>query len=412
MKVEPVTTPLGVFIIGARGSVAATMIAGARAISRGLADHTGMVSALPALALLELVPVTDLVFGGYEIRSGDLVEQARGLERERVLPAGLTDQLLEDLQAVDRRIRPGHLHVSGEAIDRLAGDGWVQEAAGPAAIAAQLRRDLEAFRAETGCQSLLLVNLASTEPAPSAAAATTLADGSALQQVLAGDDDPVGVPLSTIYAHAALAAGIPYVNFTPSTGASCPALLELAERRGLPHAGQDGKTGETLMKTVLGPMLVARNLRLRSWHGFNLLGNRDGEVLAQPENLQSKVRSKDLQLRAITGRDDVETGVRIDYVPTFGDWKTAWDCIVFDGFLGTTMGLEFTWRGCDSALAAPLVLDLIRLVDHARRAGRAGVQPQLAAFFKNPLGVTCHDLAEQMRLLTDYAEEHSPDTGR
>jgi myo-inositol-1-phosphate synthase len=153
-------------------------------------------------------------------------------------------------------------------------------------------------------------------------------------------------------------------------------------------------------------MFVARNLELLAWQGYNVLGNLDGRILEDPANRASKVQSKDIQLRSITGGADLQTTVRIDYVPSLGDWKTAWDFIHFRGFLGTKMSMDFTWRGCDSALAAPLVIDLVRLVDHGRRMEMGGALAHLAAFFKNPLGTDVHDFATQMELLRAYAARH------
>src|SRR3989442_552300 len=159
------------------------------------------------------------------------------------------------------------------------------------------------------------------------------------------------VPASALYAYAALDMGVPYVNFTPSVGASLPGLEELARVRGVPHAGRDGKTGETLLKSALAPMFRMRHLHVRTWVGFNVLGNADGLALSDPATAASKTESKGKVVPSILGYEP-QTLVRIDYVPTLGDWKTAWDLIQFEGFLGTPMTLQFTWQGSDSALAA------------------------------------------------------------
>src|SRR5699024_5712499 len=159
----------------------------------------------------------------------------------------------------------------------------------------------------------------------------------------------------------ALRAGCPVVAFTPSPGPALPAVAELAERVGLPWAGSDGKTGETLLKTVLGPMFATRALNVRSWASYNMLGGGDGQTLADPQAVQSKSESKARGLEHILGHP-VDGPLHIDYIPDHGDWKTAMDHVSFEGFLGTRMSLQFTWTGCDSALAAPLVLDLVRLL--------------------------------------------------
>src|SRR5262249_53092621 len=196
-------------------------------------------------------------------------------------------------------------------------------------------------------------------------------------------------------------AGFPYINLTPSRGATLPALEELARKRGVPIAGQDLKTGETLLKSSLAPMFARRNLRVLSWVGHNILGNRDGLVLNDPENKASKVKSKDALLAELLGYRP-QSVVSIEYVESLDDWKTAWDHIHFEGFLGTRMTLQFTWQGCDSLLAAPLVVDVARLTLLAQRRDESGMQPDLACFFKSPLGVAEHDFARQFEMLEAY----------
>jgi myo-inositol-1-phosphate synthase len=218
-------------------------------------------------------------------------------------------------------------------------------------------------------------------------------------------DDPHELPASLLYALAAFEEGCPYVNFTPSTGATPAGLHEIALERGVPHMGNDGKTGQTLIRTVLAPMFAWRNLQVLSWSGFNILGNRDGAALDEPGANEAKTLGKDKVLGSILG-DRLGTSLtRIDYVPSLSDWKTAWDHIHFAGFLGTQMHLELTWRGADSALAAPLVLDLVRVIDLAARRGRSGLQPGLACFFKTPLGTDEQAFAAQMLDLEQYALE-------
>jgi myo-inositol-1-phosphate synthase len=182
-----------------------------------------------------------------------------------------------------------------------------------------------------------------------------------------------------------------------------PALVELANRRRVPIAGRDGKTGETLVKTVLAPMFARRNLRLLSWVGHNILGNLDGRVLSDPRNKESKVRSKDQVIGEIVGYP-LQTHTSIEYIESLDDWKTAWDHVHFQGFLGVRMSLQFTWQGCDSALAAPLVIDLARLALLAQRRDETGVLKHLACFFKSPMGVAEHDFFRQFGLLEDYVK--------
>ena len=178
----------------------------------------------------------------------------------------------------------------------------------------------------------------------------------------------------------------------------------MAELRETCHAGHDGKTGETLLKSVLAPMFLQRNLEVMSWVGHNIFGNMDGQVLDDPINKETKVVSKDKLLGTILGYSP-QTHVSIEYIKSLGDWKTAWDHIHFKGFLGTPMKLMFTWQGCDSLLAAPLVLDLVRFTDCAQARGDRGLLKFLASFFKSPHGVKSQDFGRQFQMLLDWARE-------
>ena len=199
-------------------------------------------------------------------------------------------------------------------------------------------------------------------------------------------DRGLGVlPPSSLYALAAIETGCAFVDFTPSVGARLPALEALAEAHEVPLAGSDGKTGETFMKSALAPAFAARALKVRSWAGMNLLGGGDGAALADPARAQSKLDSKGRLLEEILGYP-VEAPIRIEDVRDLGEWKTAWDHITFEGFLGVRMKLQFVWEGCDSTLAAPLLLDLMRLMALALERRERGVVPELAFFFKDPGG--------------------------
>ena len=170
--------------------------------------------------------------------------------------------------------------------------------------------------------------------------------------------------------------------------------------------GSDGKTGETMLKSAIAPMFKYRNLHVMSWQGYNILGDRDGKVLSNEGPKQSKVTGKDKAISNILGYP-LHTHVGIDYVPSLNDWKTAWDFIHFKGFLGVKMCMQFIWQGCDSILAAPLVLDMTRLADFSLKKGEYGPMKHLACFFKDPVGVEDHDLHNQFHLLLNYVEEHS-----
>jgi myo-inositol-1-phosphate synthase len=369
----------GVWLIGARGSVATTVIAGAAAIRTGLAAPTGCVTEQPDFADSGLPGLGELVFGGHDVAETCSPKRAEQLARSGVLPDRLPELVHDDLVAADAEIRPG---IGG------AGDQVQQVAA-----------DIAAFRERRALDRVVVINVASTEPP----AEPHPAHGSLAALEAALDTGESGVlPPSSLYAYAALSAGCAYVDFTPSTGARLPAIDELARARGLPYAGSDGKTGETLVRSVLAPMFARRGLRVRAWSGTNLLGGGDGATLGDPAAAASKNASKQRVLGETFGYP-VEGEVHIDYVGELGDWKTAWDHILFDGFLGARMTMQFTWQGCDSALAAPLVLDLARLMARAHQTGQAGPVPELAFFFKDPIGTMQHDLAAQYETLRNWA---------
>lgn len=376
--------PLGVWLVGSLGDIATTVVVGAGSIARGLASTRGLVTALPELEELDLAPLDRLVFGGHDVREARPVENARLLAREaQLFPESLVDATQGDLEALAKRTRPGVAFGCAELVQRLETDpAKERRSLGHAKGIAALRADLRAFRAETGAEQVVVVHLASTEPRPPELPELANEEG---VRGLVEKGDP-RLPASLLYALAAADEGCPYVNFTPSLGATPPGVSAAFERLLVPHAGRDGKTGETLLRSALAPMFLARNLKVLSWAGYNILGNRDGEALADPAANAAKTKGKDAVLGRILGDQLGTSTTRIDYVPSIGDWKTAWDHVHFEGFLGCKGTLQFTWRAADSALAAPLVIDLVRLVALAARSGRSGPQGELACFFKDPIG--------------------------
>ncbi|OGL16163.1 MAG: hypothetical protein A3F92_14000 [Candidatus Rokubacteria bacterium RIFCSPLOWO2_12_FULL_71_22] len=383
---------VGVWIIGAYGDVAVTAMLGARAIARGLAGSTGLVTELPELKPLDLAPVANLVFGGCDVRQERVARRAWQIHRDHgVIPSPVLEAVAPELEGIDDVISEG---LAREApATASAARGTLRQAVG------RVTEAIARFRERASVERVVVMNLASTEPpVPDSPAHHSLA---AFEAALDADDASA-VSASVLYAYAAMRAGCAYVNFTPSRGPRVAALGELAHARRVPYCGSDGKTGETLVKTALAPMFVQRNLRVLAWLGYNLLGNSDGRVLADPAARESKLASKGNVLPAILGYSP-DTKVGIEYVPSLTDWKTAWDFIHFEGFLGTRMAMQFTWQGCDSMLAAPLVLDLARLAELALRRGEAGFMTHTACFFKEPIGVTEQSLPAQFQLLLDYA---------
>ncbi|MFJ9656660.1 inositol-3-phosphate synthase [Streptomyces griseoflavus] len=372
----PTPTPspaprFGVWFVGARGSVATTAITGSAAVAAGLHPPTGMVTETPDFAACGLPPLSSLVFGGHDTVDCPLPKRAEHLAAGGVLPHGLPPAVHAELAAADAEIRPGGpLPGDTDGGPARTDDDWI----------AVFTADIRDFVDRQGLAGAVVVNVASTEPAP--------ADGS--------------LPPSSLYAAAALRAGCPYVNFTPSTGLHHPRLASLAESSGLPYAGRDGKTGQTLLRSVLGPMFLQRALAVRAWSGTNLLGGGDGAALADPAAAAAKNAGKERVLADTLGAAP-EGEVHIDDVPALGDWKTAWDHIAFDGFLGSRMILQTIWQGCDSALAAPLVLDLARLTLRARQKGLSGPLTDLGFYFKDPVGDGPSALAEQYVRLRHFA---------
>ncbi|MEU6391521.1 inositol-3-phosphate synthase [Streptomyces sp. NPDC046939] len=359
----------GVWLVGARGSVATTAIAGCAAVAAGLHPPTGMVTETAPFAEAGLPTLSSLVFGGHDTDDCPLPKRAEHLAAGGVLPHGLPSAIAAELAAADREIKPG-----GPLPGR--DDGRTQDE-----LITTFATDLRDFIRTQGLAGAVVVNVASTEPAP--------ADGDAL-------------PASSLYAAAALRAGCPYVNFTPSTGLHHPSLAPEASAASVPYAGRDGKTGQTLLRSVLGPMFLQRALAVRAWSGTNLLGGGDGAALADPTAAAAKNAGKERVLADTLGAAP-EGQVHIDDVPALGDWKTAWDHIAFDGFLGARMVLQTTWQGCDSALAAPLVLDLARLLLRAADLGLTGPRPELGFYFKDPDGDASSALGDQFAALVDFA---------
>lgn len=388
----------GVWIIGALGAISATVIGGAALLRKGLIEPAGMVTAADIFEGTDLIPIENMVFGGCDIRAGSLVEAFHQVASEAVaISRELVSGVEEDLRESDSEIRQGTCRNCGEAIEAMASPpsrvnkSFLQEVA-------EFRELLQSFKARHGLDSVVVINLASTEPPLNPDESHR--DLGAFQESVQGSNSPA-VRASTLYAYTAIEEGCPYLNFTPSTGALIPAVLQLADHMRVPVMGNDGKTGETLIKSTLAPMFLWRNLQVMSWEGFNLLGNMDGCVLSNPENKESKVRTKDQVLTRILGYAP-HSRVRIDYVPSLNDQKTAWDFIHFKGFMGAKMSLQFVWQGYDSLLAAPLVLDLVRLTELAKRRGEYGLMPHLASYFKAPLGVDEYALHGQFALLMDY----------
>jgi myo-inositol-1-phosphate synthase len=398
---------IGIWLIGIKGGVACTAIVGLAALKKNLTGSAGLVSQLPQFQHIGLLDWDQFVVAGHEIRRSTLADEVLRLAADnRIVTKELIELCRPEIEEIEQHIRSGTIFNVGQTISALA-DADIPGPETPRETIERLRLDMADFVRDKGLEHLVVVNLASTEPP---VAAESLPENWAELDGLL--DDPQKCPLraSSLYAIAALGGGHSFINFTPSLGSGLSAIDELARRWNTRHYGCDGKTGETLLKSVLAPMFARRNLSVLSWVGHNIFGNMDGQVLNDPANKISKKTSKDHLLGEILGYRP-NTVVSIEYLPDLGDWKTAWDHIHFSGFLGVPMTLQFTWHASDSILAAPLVLDMIRFTELAHRRGHVGQMTFLASFFKSPYGVTEHRFEQQFQMLEKWAGERTKDLG-
>ena len=415
--IAPATGRLGILTPGL-GAVSSTFIAGVISARRGLAPPIGSVSQMAHIRLgardedrnpliREFVPLAeldDLVFGGWDPISANVLEAARtcGVLEERDL-APISSEL-EGIVAMDAVFDQRWVKkLEGTRVKTMTSK-WEQ--------AQELIDDIERFRTENQCDRLVVVWCGSTEAYQEASAVhETVA---AFEQGLKDNDDNISP--SQIYAYAALSSEVPFANGAPNLSVDLPCMLELAATRGVPIAGKDFKTGQTLMKTMLAPGFKARMLGLRGWYSTNILGNRDGEVLDDPENFKTKEVSKLGVLDAILQPesypdlyDNIDHVVRINYYPPRGDNKEGWDAIDIFGWLGYPMQIKVDFLCRDSILAAPIVLDLALFLDLAHRAGQSGVQEWLSFYLKAPQAAgeapAEHDLFIQQTKLKNTLRE-------
>jgi myo-inositol-1-phosphate synthase len=367
---------LGVAIVGLGGAVATTAVAGIEVLKKGSNKIEGLP--LADANISGMVDYRDMVFGGWDLNGADLSTAAG---EHRVLNE---TQLAETGEALSA-IRPWPAVGSGAFCRGIDGANK-HEAPGHRAAVAAIADDLRRFKQDSGADNVVMVNLASTERTP--VDEGTLNSLDAFERALDRDDPGIGPAM--LYAYAAIEAGVPYGNFTPSLAADAPALKEFAKRRNIPVAGKDGKTGQTMMKTVLAPALRARALHVDGWFSTNILGNRDGEALRDPDSLQSKLDTKGSVLDSILGYHVEDHLVDIRYYKPRGDDKEAWDNIDISGFLGHRMQIKVNFLCKDSVLAAPLALEIARVLDLAQQRGDGGVQEQLSIFFKAPMVANGH----------------------
>jgi myo-inositol-1-phosphate synthase len=410
-KIEAATGKLGILLVG-MGAVSTTTIAGVLAIRRGLAAPIGSLTQMGTVRLgkrtegrsplikdfVPLASLDDVVFGGWDIFEDNSYEAAK---TAGVLEAVLLDKIRPELEA----IKPMSAVFDRRYVKRLDGPN-LKKGKNKRVLADELREDMRRFKEENKCDRLVMVWCGSTEVylTESPAHATL----GAFEKALEANDD--NIPSSMIYAYAAIKEGIPYANAAPNLSADVPALMELADTTGSPLAGKDLKTGQTLIKTIIAPGLKARLLGVEGWYSTNILGNRDGEVLDDPESFKTKEESKKSVLDYILQPNlypelykDLCHVVRINYYPPRGDNKEGCDNIDIFGWLNYKMQLKVNFLCRDSILAAPIVLDVALFMDLAKRAGMDGIQEWLSFYFKSPMHAPDlypeHDLFIQMMKL-------------
>ncbi len=388
---------LKVWIIGIKGSVAATTVVGIRALQKKIFSPTGLLTETELFKPdTLLVPFKEIEIGGHDIKPISFYESAW----QCTVEGGIYNQnLLKDLkplldQVVTKSVPPVHCGTGVESI--YVGPEKKSYVTQLRKLEREVTKDILDFKGNDRC---VVVNLASTEPKIPLVSAHQ--DLERFEEAI--DQNSPYITSSMLNAYCAVKNGIPFVNFTPSTGTDIPALYELALRTKTPHYGKDGKTGETLVKSCLAPMFLYRNLKVLGWYGTNILGNLDGKVLSDPSNKASKLATKDGVLSQCLGYSPISK-VSIDYFPPAGEDKIAWDFIIFEGFASHKMRMQFVWEGCDSILAAPLIIDLIRLMDLAARSGSYGLQKQLAIFFKAPMSCGISNIFEQYQMLKEWVE--------
>ncbi len=390
-NIQPAKGKLGILIPGL-GAVATTLIAGVEAVKKGISQPVGSLTQMGNIRLgkrtenrnpkiKEFVPIADLndiVFGGWDVYSDNVYEAAM---HAKVLEESLLNKVKDGLEVIVPMKAAFDQNYAKNLTATHVKTGTRYE------LAQQVMQDIKDFKAKNDCDRIVLIWCGSTEIYYETSAIHESV--AAFEQALL-DDDKLISP-SMIYAYAALKMGIPYVNGAPNLTVDTPALVELAKQTNTPIAGKDFKTGQTLMKTILAPGLAARSLGVSGWFSTNILGNRDGLVLDDPDNFKTKEVSKLGVLEDILQPErnpelygDLYHKIRINYYPPHGDNKESWDNIDIFGWLGYKMQIKINFLCRDSILAAPIALDLALFIDLAKRAEMSGIQEWLSFYLKSP----------------------------
>ena len=405
VQIKEAKGKLGVLVVGVGGAVASTFIAGTLITRKGLGVPVGSITQLATMRIgkreennfpkikdiVPLAELNDIVFGGWDLFEDDVYQAAKHAE---VLTNEDLDKVKDELSA----IKPMKAVFDQEFVKRLHGT-WVKSAPTKWELMEQVKEDIREFKKTNNCDRVVVIWCGSTE------VFTPLGEVHKSQAALekAMKENHKDIAPSNIYAYAAVAEGVSYINGAPNLTVDIPAMWELAAKTQTPISGKDFKTGQTMLKTVLAPMLKTRMLGLSGWFSTNILGNRDGEVLDDPGSFKTKEESKLSVIDNILQPElypelygNVYHKVRINYYPPRKDNKEGWDNIDIYGWLGYPMQLKADFLCRDSILAAPLCLDLVLFTDLAQRAGMSGIQDWLSFYFKSPMHepskVAEHDL--------------------
>ena len=392
-SIAPATGKLGVLIPG-MGAVATTVIAGVESIKAGIGQPIGSLTQMATIRLgkrtagrspliKDFVPLADLdslVFGGWDVFPEDAYDSA--------IHAGVLDErLLDQIKDPLKGVKPMPAIFDRSYVRRLEGSN-VKSTKSKWDAVLEVREDIQRFKADNRVERLVMIWCGSTEVFMQHHEVHNEIES--LEKAI--EENHPAIPPSMIYAYAALQEGVPFLNGAPNLTVDVPAMAELARQKGVPIGGKDFKTGQTLMKTLLAPGLKARMLGVQGWFSTNILGNRDGEVLDDPDSFKTKEVSKLDVLEFILQPNlypqlygDIYHKVRINYYPPRGDEKEGWDNIDIFGWLGMPMQIKVDFLCRDSILAAPLVLDLVLFADLAQRAQMAGIQEWLSFYFKSPM---------------------------
>lgn len=387
------TYQTGVLFVGMLGAVATTTISGLFAVNQNLAPLRGVISSEKEFETLQLTPLDQIAFGGWDIQKDSLIE---AVKRHDIIQEPILQKIEMNLNDVPVWQAPlANVNDFVKGVYKLKGEPETLESA-----VDKIQEDIEAFRKKYDLERIVVINTASTEEKTK-----THSLYQSLKAFETGlKENSPDIRPGMLYAYAAMKAKCAYVNFTPSVTSEIPALQKLAETQGVPTAGKDGRTGQTLYKHVLGKMFKQRGLNIVGWYSTNILGNQDGAILDHPRHSSTKIDSKSIGLERILGYSHFDHKVRIDYFPVRGDRKEAWDTVDFEGWLGERMTMKINWLGIDSILAAPLIIDLSRFMDHALQKGKTGIMEHLSLFFKSPIGTDEYALDQQYQMLLKYVK--------